>query len=271
MLYGKKVVVVLPAYKAAKTLKKTYNDIPHDVVDHILLVDDGSDDETVKMSKDLGIRTFVHKSNLGYGANQKTCYLEALRLGAEVVIMLHPDYQYDPRLVTPLAAMVASGVYDLAIGSRIVGGKARGGGMPAYKYLSNRLLTFIQNILIGTKLSEFHTGYRAFSRKVLESLPLLANSDDFVFDNQMLTQAVAFGFRIGEISCPTRYFEEASSINFWRSVVYGVGVLLTSLTYRLYRWGIIRPTIFSPSPTFLLKRPYYSAIEELSENSQSSF
>ncbi len=258
MLHGKKVVVVMPGYRAAATIAQTYRDIPRDVVDEVLLVDDASDDDTVEKARELGIRTFVHGRNLGYGANQKTCYREALREGAEIVIMIHPDYQYDPKLVTAMAAMVASGVYDVVLGSRILGDTARSGGMPVYKYASNRVLTAFENLLLGTKLSEFHTGFRAFSRRVLETLPLLANSDDFVFDNQMLAQAVAFDFRIGEISCPTRYFPEASSISFRRSIVYGLGVVRTSLEFRLWRWGLVRPRRFSSSPTALLVRDDYA-------------
>jgi len=252
MLHGRKVIVVLPAYKAELTLESTYRAIPFDIVDSVLLVDDASSDKTVEVSRRLGIPTFVHERNLGYGANQKSCYREALKKGADIVVMLHPDYQYDPRLITPMAAMVASGVYDLVLGSRILGDTARQGGMPTYKYMANRLLTGFQNFLMATKLSEFHTGYRAFSRKVLEELPLLADSDDFVFDNQILAQAVAFGFRVGELSCPTRYFPEASSINFQRSCVYGMGVLLTSIQYRLWRWRLCRPVIFSRAPEMCL-------------------
>ncbi len=253
MLHGKKIVVVLPAYRADKTLEQTYKDIPIDVVDEVLLVDDASDDRTVEVARRLGIRTFVHEQNLGYGANQKTCYTEALRAGGDIVVMLHPDYQYDPRLITAMAGMVASGIYDVVIGSRIIGNTARRGGMPRYKYLANRLLTAGQNWLLGTKLSEFHTGYRAFSRAVLESLPLRTNSDDFVFDSQMLTQAVAFEFSIGEISCPTKYFAEASSINFQRSVVYGLGVVMTSIGYRLWRWGLWRGARYSKDPGLRLE------------------
>ncbi len=252
MLHGQRVVVVLPAYRAAQTLARTFADIPRDVVDEVLLVDDASGDETVEKSRELGIRTFVHARNRGYGANQKTCYTEALRSGADVVVMVHPDYQYDPRLITAMAAMVASGVYDVVLGSRILGDTAHRGGMPLYKYVSNRFLTLTQNILMGTKLSEFHTGYRAYRRKVLAELPLLANSDDFVFDNQVLAQVVAGGFSVGEISCPTRYFPEASSINFRRSVIYGFGMLGTSLTYRLWRWGWTQPELFATRPELRL-------------------
>lgn len=246
MLQGQKVVAVLPAYRAAKTLQKTVDAIPRDVVDEILLVDDASDDETAKLGREIGLKTFVHPQNLGYGGNQKTCYSEALREGADIVVMIHPDYQYDPRLVAAMAGMITSGIYDVVIASRILGNTARQGGMPLYKYIANRFLTGFQNLLQGSKLSEFHTGYRAFSRKVLEDLPLLANSDDFVFDNQMLAQCMAHDFRIGEISCPTKYFPEASSINFRRSARYGLGVLATSMTYRAWRWGLVKPAIFTP-------------------------
>jgi glycosyltransferase involved in cell wall biosynthesis len=257
MILGKKLVVVLPAYKAERTLVQTFEGIPSDIVDEVLLVDDASSDRTTEVARRLGIRTFVHQANLGYGANQKTCYREALRLGADVVVMLHPDYQYEPRLVSVLSAMIASEVYDVVIGSRILGNTARQGGMPRYKYLANRFLTLVQNFLLGAKLSEYHSGYRAFSRKVLENLPLLVNSDDFVFDNEMLTQAIAFGYRVGEVSCPTRYFAEASSINFRRSVVYGLGVLRTSLCYRLWKWGWIHPRTFTSSPTARIQQEYY--------------
>jgi len=257
LLEGKRIVVVLPAYRAEATLERTCRAISREIVDDVLLVDDASPDNTVERARRLGLKTYVHASNLGYGANQKTCYREAMRLGADIIVMLHPDYQYEPRLVPAIAAMVASGVYDAVIGSRILGDTARRGGMPMYKYVSNRALTLCQNLLLGAKLSEYHTGYRAFSRQVLDRLPLLANSDDFVFDNQMLTQIMAFGFRLGEISCPCRYFPEASSISFRRSVVYGFGVLGTSLLYRLWRWGLIRPRIFSASPTLRLDPGYY--------------
>ena len=257
MLHNKKVVVVLPAYKAAKTLEQTCAEIPRDIVDEIILVDDASNDDTALLAHQLGLHVFVHQSNLGYGANQKTCYREALALGADIVVMLHPDYQYDPRLISAMAGMVASGVYDVVLGSRILGGTALSGGMPRYKYLFNRVLTLVQNMLLGAKLSEYHTGYRAFSRQVLESLPLLANSDDFVFDNQMLTQTIAFGYRVGEVSCPTKYFAEASSISFRRSVTYGLGVLATSLLYRCWKWGLVKSSRFSRSPTYRLQPSYY--------------
>jgi glycosyltransferase involved in cell wall biosynthesis len=245
MLHGKKIVVVLPAYRAEKTLALTYNDIPFDVVDEVILVDDRSDDRTIEEAKRLGIKNIVvHEENLGYGGNQKTCYREALRHGADIVVMLHPDYQYPPKLITAMASMIASGEFDVVLGSRILGPGALRGGMPVYKYISNRFLTFLENILINHKLSEYHTGYRAFSREVLERLPILENSDDFVFDNQILVQAIYFGFRVGEISCPTRYFPEASSINFLRSVVYGIGVLTAAFKFRLQKIGIKKYPIF---------------------------
>ena len=254
MLHGQTIAVVMPAYRAAKTLAECYRAIPHDVVDMTLLVDDGSDDATFAVAQELGVVTHRHPRNLGYGANQKTCYRAALADGADIVVMLHPDYQYEPRLITAMAGMVASGVYDVVIGSRILGNTALRGGMPLYKYVANRALTAIQNLAIGTKLSEFHTGYRAFSRRVLEELPLLANSQDFIFDNQMLVQAHAFGMRIGEISCPTRYFADASEIGFRRSVVYGAGVLWVSAQYRLWRMGVAQPRIFSSAGELRLPR-----------------
>ncbi len=261
MLLGKRIVVVLPAYSAERTLERTYSQIPVAIVDRVLLVDDASNDGTVATAVRLGIDTFVHARNLGYGANQKTCYREALAQDADVVIMVHPDYQYDPRLITAMAAMVASGVYDLVLGSRILGSRSPlDGGMPVYKYVANRLLTLVQNAVLGTKLSEFHTGFRGFSRRVLETLPLGANSNDFVFDNQMLVQAVAAGFAIGELSCPTRYAPESSSITFRRSIVYGLGVLQASVRYRLWRWGLVRGGIFDPSRTLQADRSYYQHV-----------
>ena len=246
MLNGKKIAVVLPAYNAAGTLKRTLDELPPEIVDIRILVDDRSADATVEVARGIGGLTVVaHRRNVGYGGNQKTCYEEALRSGADIVVMLHPDYQYEPKLITAMAAMLASGVYDVVIGSRILGNTAIAGGMPRYKYVFNRALTAIENLLIGSKLSEFHSGYRAFSRDVLETLPLAINSDDFVFDNQMLVQAHAFGQRIGEISCPTKYFPEASEINFRRSVVYGFGVLRVALTYRLWKWRLAKPKLFS--------------------------
>ena len=244
MLNGKKIVVVLPAYNAAKTLEKTYREIPFEFVDDVLLVDDASRDETAEVGRRLGIKTIVHERNKGYGGNQKTCYKTALELGADIVIMLHPDYQYTPRLLTAMAAMIAYGEFDAVLASRILGIGALKGGMPRYKYIANRFLTLAENILLGHKLSEYHTGYRAFSREILENLPLERNSDDFVFDNQMIAQVVWYGYRIGELSCPTKYFNEASSINFRRSVIYGLGVLGTAFRYRLNRLGLCRSPIF---------------------------
>ena len=238
----------MPAYNAEKTLRQTYNELPHEYIDEIILVDDASQDRTAEMSSELGIRTIIHRENMGYGANQKTCYQEALRLGADIVVMIHPDYQYSPKLVTAMASMVASGHYDVVLGSRILGGKTLAGGMPLYKYIANRFLTLVENLALGVKLSEFHTGYRAFSRRVLETLPLEKNSDNFVFDNEMLAQAVYFGFKIGEISCPTKYFRDASSINFSRSVIYGLGVLGTSLRFMLHRASLWKFGIFMPRP-----------------------
>jgi len=235
----------MPAYRAEKTLEACYRAIPHDVVDAILLVDDASDDATLAVAERLGLHPIRHAMNEGYGANQKTCYSAALAAGADIVVMLHPDYQYEPRLITALASLVASGVYDMAMGSRMLGKTALAGGMPRYKYYANRCLTGFQNVLTGTRLSEYHTGFRAFSRRVLESLPLGANSNDFLFDNQIIMQALAFDMRIGEISCPTRYFEDASQISFRRSLTYGFGVLRTSVSYRLWRWHLASPRIFS--------------------------
>jgi len=244
MLHEKKVIVVMPAYNAVKTLEMTYKEIPLDVVDEVILVDDASRDDTATKATELGIHTIIHAENRGYGGNQKTCYAEALSKGADVVVMVHPDYQYSPRLITAMASMVVSGHYDVVLASRILGGQALKGGMPLYKYIANRFLTLAENLALGVKLSEYHTGYRAFSRRIIETLPLEANSDDFVFDNEMLAQAVYFGFPIGEISCPTKYFKDASSINFRRSVMYGFGVLSTSLKFLLQRWGIMQSSIF---------------------------
>jgi glycosyltransferase involved in cell wall biosynthesis len=237
MLNGKTIAVVLPAYNAERTLEATVRELP-DLVDVKILVDDCSSDQTVKLARRLGISTHVHTRNYGYGRNQMTCYREALAAGADVVIMLHPDYQYTPLLVTAMASMIAYGVYDVVLGSRILGGTAISGGMPVYKYIANRFLTAFQNLFLGTKLSEFHTGYRAFSREALEELPFAENSNDFVFDSQMLAQCVYFGFRIGEVSCPTKYFPEASSINFRRSVKYGLGVMGVTLQYMLQTSGL---------------------------------
>ena len=258
MLNGKRIAVVLPAYNAVRTLERTVNEIPRAIVDDILLVDDYSNDQTVELARRLGLRVFLHNRNFGYGRNQKTCYTEALRTNADVVVMLHPDYQYQPRLVLPMAALIASGVYDVVLASRILGGKARSGGMPLYKYVSNRALTLIQNFLIGAKLSEYHSGYRAFSREVLLSLPLLMNSDDFVFDNEMLVQAIYLGHRVGEMSCPANYFPEASSINFRRSVKYGFGVLWTSIRFRLQKSHLLNFRIFDIRCQGLA--PYYDSV-----------
>jgi glycosyltransferase involved in cell wall biosynthesis len=245
MINGKRVAVVMPAYNAEHTLEATVREIP-ELVDIRILVDDHSRDNTVEVARRLGLAPIVHDHNLGYGGNQQTCYREALAAGADVVVMVHPDYQYTPLLITALASMVAYDVYDVVLGSRIIGGGALRGGMPLYKYISNRFLTAFENLFLRVKLSEYHTGYRAFSSKVLITLPLLENSQDFVFDNQMLAQCVYFGFRIGEVSCPTKYFAEASSINFRRSVKYGFGVLLTSLQFAFSKWGLIRLPRFSP-------------------------
>jgi glycosyltransferase involved in cell wall biosynthesis len=245
MLQGNKIIVVMPAYNASKTLENTYREVPMDVVDDVILVDDASKDDTIAMASALGITTVIHPRNLGYGGNQKTCYREALSRGADVIVMLHPDYQYSPRLVTAMASMIVSGHYDIVLGSRILGGGALKGGMPLYKYISNRFLTFWDNVVLGVKLSEYHTGYRAFSRKVLETLPIQENSDDFIFDNEMLVQAVYFGYKIGEISCPTKYFDDASSISFQRSLKYGLGIISTSLKYLLHKSGIKKSPLFS--------------------------
>jgi glycosyltransferase involved in cell wall biosynthesis len=247
VISGQRLVVVMPAYNAERTLRQTYDELPHEYVDEIILVDDASRDATAAVAHELGIKTIIHPENRGYGGNQKTCYAAALAAGADIVVMLHPDYQYSPRLVTAMASMVASGHYDIILGSRILGGTTLRGGMPRYKYLANRFLTFAENLALGVKLSEYHTGFRAYRRAVLETLPLGEDSDDFVFDNELLVQAVAFGFTIGEVSCPTKYFPEASSINFRRSVKYGLGVLGTAAKYVLHRAGIAHHRIFSPT------------------------
>jgi len=239
-MHGKRVCVVMPAYNAEATLEQTVAAIPRDVVDDIVVVDDASRDHTVAVAQRLGLHVLRHEQNRGYGGNQKTCYREALARGADIVIMVHPDYQYEPRLVPALSAAVASGVYHVVLGSRILGTGALRGGMPFYKYVANRFLTLFENLLLGYKLAEYHTGYRAFSRELLETLPLEENEDDFVFDNQMLAQAIFFGFDVCEITCPTRYFAEASSISFWPSVRYGFGVLRTALQFRFAKWGWLR-------------------------------
>lgn len=243
MINGKRIAVVMPAYNAARTLEKTVRELP-DEVDIKILVDDASTDETALLSESLGVRTFVHDANYGYGRNQQTCYREALAAGADIVVMVHADYQYEPKLVSAMAGMVSSGVYDMVLASRILGGGALRGGMPIYKYIFNRCLTAFQNLFLGIKLSEYHTGYRAFSRELLQTLPLLENSDDFVFDNQMIAQAAMFGFRIGEISCPTKYFEEASSINFKRSMKYGFGVLRTTARFVAHKTDVVKSPLF---------------------------
>jgi glycosyltransferase involved in cell wall biosynthesis len=252
VLNQKKVAVVLPAYNAAKTLQRTVDEIPQDIVDDIILTDDASRDDTAALARELGLVTIVHPKNRGYGGNQKTCYTAALARGADIVVMLHPDYQYSPKLITAMTSMIAYDEYDAVLASRILGRGALKGGMPLYKYIANRALTFAENLLIREKLSEYHSGYRAWSRQVLLRLPLLACSDDFVFDNQMLVQAVDCGFRIGEISCPTKYFEEASSINFRRSVTYGFGVLGAALDLRLKRLGLANPHFLRDAPELRL-------------------
>ena len=249
VILNKRVAVVLPAYNAAKTLQRTYAEIPTDIVDDIILTDDASSDTTVEIAHALGLHTIMHERNLGYGANQKTCYAAALQRGADIVVMLHPDYQYTPKLVTAMASMIASEQYDAILASRILGRGALAGGMPLYKYVANRALTGIQNLLLGNNLSEYHTGYRAWGKDVLEKLPLLACSEGFVFDNEMIAQALYFGFRVGEISCPTRYFPEASSIGISQAAVYGLGVLWTSLRYRLHRWALWRTELFLDCPS----------------------
>ena len=258
MINGKRIAVVMPAYNAEKTLEITVRELS-EVVDIKILVDDSSKDQTALLSKRLGVLTFIHDANYGYGRNQQTCYRESLAAGADIVVMVHPDYQYTPSLVPAMAGMIASGVYDMVLGSRILGGGALKGGMPVYKYFANRVLTAFQNIFLGVKLSEYHTGFRAFSRELLETLPILENSDDFVFDNQMIAQAVMFGFRIGEISCPTKYFAEASSINFKRSIEYGFGVLSTTASFVAHKWGIRRSPRFDASGRKVTQQ-YYSEL-----------
>ena len=245
MINGKKIVVVLPAYNAAETLEQTYREIPFDIVDDVVLVDDASPDNTVDVGKSLGIKHIVkHQKNRGYGGNQKSCYSKALEIGADIVVMLHPDYQYTPKLIHSMCYMIANDVFPVVTGSRILGKGALTGGMPIYKYIANRFLTLTQNILIDQKLSEYHTGYRAFSADVIRTIDIEANSDDFVFDNQMLSQIFMAGFEVGEVTCPTKYFEEASSINFSRSVTYGLGVLKTSVMHRIHMWGLMKFRIY---------------------------
>jgi glycosyltransferase involved in cell wall biosynthesis len=261
VINGKRIAVVMPAYNAESTLEATVRELP-DTVDERILVDDQSTDGTVAVARRLGLTVAVHEKNLGYGGNQKTCYAKALASGADVVVMIHPDYQYSPLLVTPMASMVAWGVYDLVLGSRILGGQAMRGGMPLYKYLSNRVLTAFQNLFLGAKLSEYHTGFRAYTRELLLALPLQRNSDDFVFDNQVIAQAILMKARIGEISCPTRYFPEASSINFRRSLVYGLGVIKTTIECTLARCGLLH------SPTFNRPTAPLSATPVLADGSR---
>jgi len=245
MIHGKKLVVVLPAYNAERTLESTFKEIPMDLVDEVVLVDDASSDDTMELARKLGIHHVIrHEQNKGYGGNQKTCYKKALELNADIVIMLHPDYQYTPKLIPVMASMIADGLYDMVLGSRILGKGALKGGMPLYKYIANRFLTLIQNILISEKLSEYHTGYRAYSREILETVSFEANSDDFIFDNEFISQTVYAGFKIGEVSCPTKYFEEASSINFSRSVKYGMGVLRVSVQHLFARIGLVKSKIY---------------------------
>ncbi len=244
MIFGKKICVVLPAYNAEKTLLQTVAEIPTEYIDDIILVDDASTDQTSQKGKELGLYTVTHEENLGYGGNQKTCYSQALGRGADVVVMLHPDYQYTPKLLVAMGSLIAAGQYDIVLGSRVLSEGALKGGMPFYKYVANRFLTCFQNILLRKKLSEYHTGYRAFSREVLETLPLQQNSDDFIFDNQVLAQAIYAGFNIGEISCPTKYFDDASSINLRRSIIYGFGVLKVSILYRLTCLRVLNGLIF---------------------------
>lgn len=246
MFKDQKVVVVMPAYNAAQTLEKTYEEVmAQEVVDLVVIVDDGSKDETVRIARQLpNTRVHIHEQNLGYGGNQKTCYRLALEADADIIIMVHPDYQYTPKLIPAMASMIGNGLYSCVIGSRILGGYALKGGMPVWKYISNRFLTLIENILIGAKLSEYHTGYRAFSRRLLLQLPLQKNSDDFVFDNQMLAQIIWFGYTVAEVSCPTQYFPEASTINFQRSLKYGIGCLVTALTFSLAKFQVVDSPLF---------------------------
>lgn len=246
MIYDKKIIVVLPAYNAAKTLEQTYNEIPFDIVDDVILVDDNSKDNTVEVAKKIGIKHIIkHENNLGYGGNQKTCYKRALELNADIVIMLHPDYQYTPKLIHSMSYIIANGLYPVVLGSRILGKGALKGGMPLYKYIANRILTLFQNLLINQKLSEYHTGYRAFSKEVLNSINFELNSNDFIFDNQMITQIFYNKFEIAEITCPTKYFDEASSINFHRSMKYGISVIGVSFKYFFNKIKLLNSTIYN--------------------------
>ena len=258
MIQGKKVVVVLPAYNAAKTLRATYREIDRSVVDDVILVDDASTDNTLAVAREVGIVHLIrHEKNKGYGGNQKSCYRKALEIGADIVVMLHPDYQYTPALIVPMVSLIASGTYPVVLGSRILGKGALKGGMPGYKYFFNRVLTMTQNLLLNQKLSEYHTGYRAYAREVLEAVPFETNSDDFVFDNELLAQIFYAGYEIAEITCPTKYFEEASSINLKRSTIYGLGVLRVSLQYRLQRLGLINSRLFR-----MIERPTRKVLRE---------
>ena len=249
-----KIVVVMPAYNATRTLERTYHDLPRDIVDHVILVDDVSQDETVEIAQRLGLKTVIHLQNKGYGGNQKTCYLEALRDGADVVVMLHPDYQYDSRLVPELVAPILAGQADMVLGSRLASGGALAGGMPSWKYISNRGLTIIENLVLGQHLSECHTGFRAYSRKMLETIPFLLNSDKFVFDTEVIAEAVAFGFRIAEIPVPTRYFSEASSVDLRNSIIYGLSTLGVMIRYLLDRTGLKRSPQFRRSLSSVISR-----------------
>ena len=252
MLNNKKIIVVMPAYNAEKTLEKAYNEIPKDIVDEVLIVDDCSNDRTVEIARKLDADIYIHKENRGYGANQKTCYREALKRNPDIIIMLHPDYQYPPRLISAMAGLLCSDLFDIVLGSRILGGYALKGGMPLYKYISNRILTLIENLISGAKLSEYHTGYRAFTKDVLLNLPLAENSDDFVFDNETLVQSIYFGYRIGEITAPSKYTKESSTINLQRSIVYGLGVLITILKFLLQKLKLVKFPIFDSSGKKLL-------------------
>ena len=248
MIHGKKISIVLPAYNAEKTLEKTYNEIPFDIVDQVILVDDLSNDQTLEVAEKLGIRQIIrHEKNLGYGGNQKSCYNIALELDFDIIVMLHPDYQYTPRLIHSMCYVIANGVYDVVLGSRILGRGALKGGMPLHKYIANRMLTLFQNVMMSQKLSEYHTGFRAYSKNVLENIDFNVNSDDFVFDNQIIAQIFYAGFEIAEITCPTRYFKDASSINLKRSITYGLGVMRTSIQYRLQKWELANFSIFMPN------------------------
>jgi len=249
MYQGKKIVVVLPAYNAEQTLRETYNEIPFDMVDEVVLTDDASKDRTVEVAREIGIKHIIeHQKNRGYGGNQKSCYRKAIELGADIVIMLHPDYQYTPKLIPSMVNIIANDIFPVVLASRILGNGALKGGMPIYKYIANRMLTLFQNLMINQKLSEYHTGYRAFSIKVFEKIDIEINSDDFVFDNQMLAQLVFAGFPIAEVTCPTKYFNEASSINFKRSSIYGLGVIKTSILFRLTKWGLMKHRLFRGKP-----------------------